>query len=363
MATELAAPVEPWWRQAHEAAGRLASIIDAAVSRASRDGVYEPPPGAPAPRRRRRPGSLRHLAEVIRTHRLAPGLAVDKDIVARVLDGDLRYVTDPVAVVAIARASCVIAGTPFDEDDARRLTVACAYVATLVEHARDADVRAPGLVPSIRTSRALQPFRRPGKPRRTRRLILAAAAVVALTVALLVARSGGGSPQHDAATVAAVQNPDCYAAAPPAGTDLLDVPHRHPDVATAAKMNDWWPNDGRIEMGAYGVHDFEATVRTGSVNVWDLVIVRSCLPLLAGRAYRLTLTAQASTPMTVRVRVQEPYGVVQSFSTDLRAGPRPQRLDMPFVARGSTRQGELMFQVGGDPADSDLRVTGIALTS
>jgi len=68
-------------------------------------------------------------------------------------------------------------------------------------------------------------------------------------------------------------------------------------------------------------------------------------------------------PVTVRMRVQEPEGVVMSFSTDMRLGPQPQRLDVPFVARATTRQGELMFQVGGHPANYQLRVTDITLTS
>jgi hypothetical protein len=184
----------------------------------------------------------------------------------------------------------------------------------------------------------------------------------------LAARSGRdaqepGTAATTAVTAAPTVNPNCFKDAPSADTDLLDVPHRHPGDAASARMNDWWPNNDHIEMGTYGLRNFEATVRAGRTNIWDLVIVRSCLPLLAGRRYRLALIAWANTPVTVRVRVQEPEGVVRSFSTDMRLGPQPQRLDVPFVAQASTRQGELMFQVGGVPTDYQLRVTGITLMS
>jgi DNA-binding SARP family transcriptional activator len=229
----------------------------------------------------------------------------------------------------------------------------------------------------------------PGKPghaavphRRPRPATIAAAAVMASVVAATVATisaSGPGSPSLAArsgskaqepgaaatATMTATPtvNPNCIKDAPPPGTDLLDVPHRHPDDATSAKMNDWWPNDDHIEMGAYGLRNFKATLRAGRPNIWDLVIVRSCLPLLAGRQYRLALTAWANMPVTVRVRVQEPEGAVMSFSTDMRLGQQPRRLDVPFAAQASTRQGELMFQVGGVPTDYQIKVTGITLTS
>ncbi|MEV6350902.1 hypothetical protein [Actinoplanes sp. NPDC051851] len=140
-------PLEPWWQEVRRAAQRLASAVGAAASRAGRDGIYGAPPGSPPPRRRRQAGSLRHLAEVIRAERLAPGLAIDKDIVARVLAGDLRYITDPTAVVAVVKAAHLIARTPFTDEDARRLTVASAHVAALVEAAERADLAAPDRVP------------------------------------------------------------------------------------------------------------------------------------------------------------------------------------------------------------------------
>lgn len=148
---------QPWWRDVDEAAHLVSSLVGAAVGRAAREGAYAPPPGAPEPRRRRTPASLRHLAEVIRAHRLAPGVSVDKDMVAAVLTGDHRQVSDPATVVAVARAAHLIAGTRFDDDDARRLTVACERVADLVERAREADRRVPGLLPAVRLPEGTPP--------------------------------------------------------------------------------------------------------------------------------------------------------------------------------------------------------------
>ncbi|MEU8664993.1 hypothetical protein, partial [Actinoplanes philippinensis] len=59
---------------------------------------------------------------MIRAHRLAPGASVDKNDVAAVLAGDLRHITDP--VVAVARASHLIAEEPSDDADAAARTVA-----------------------------------------------------------------------------------------------------------------------------------------------------------------------------------------------------------------------------------------------
>ncbi len=137
----------PWWRTVDEAAQLIASTVTAAVTHAARHGTYTAPPGAPQPRRRREPASLRHLAEVIRTHRLAPGASVDKDVIAGVLAGNPRYVSDDLVVVAVTRAAHLIARAPFGELDEKRLAVACEHVTVLIEAAREADRRTFDLVP------------------------------------------------------------------------------------------------------------------------------------------------------------------------------------------------------------------------
>ncbi|WP_433796141.1 hypothetical protein [Actinoplanes sp. CA-252034] len=110
---------DPWWQRVDEAAQLLVSTVNAAAAKAGKDGVYTPPPGRPDPRRRRRPPSLRHLAEVIRT---------------------------------------------------RRLTAAVEHLTILIAQAREADVRAPALLPVPRASAGLivdaRPVPRPSQRRR-----------------------------------------------------------------------------------------------------------------------------------------------------------------------------------------------------
>jgi len=204
-------PLSPWWKQVHEAARLLASRLNASVAQAARDGVYTARPGAPAPRRRRQPASLRHLAEVIRTNRLAPGATVDKDDVAAVLAGDPRAITDPLLVLAVARAAHLIAGVPLDDAEAGRLTVAAAHVSALVDVARKADDRAPQLVPvrrfpahdrSAGAPRPAEPVvldayfttRRPGSRRRRALIAGALGALVLAGGAVLLAFRG---PERD----------------------------------------------------------------------------------------------------------------------------------------------------------------------
>ncbi|MEU4425557.1 hypothetical protein AB0F81_33460 [Actinoplanes sp. NPDC024001] len=201
-------PLPPWWRQVEDAAQLVASQLNAAAARAARDGVYHPPPGSPAPRRRRQPGSLRHLAEVIRTHRLAPGASVDKDDVAAVLAGEPRRVSDPVVVVAVARASHLIAGAPFTDEDAGRLEVASAHVAALVDAARQADERAPRAVPVPRPEQdvaepeIIDAYFTTRRPRRRRWTLIAAAlgvlAIAGAATALVVLDREPEQPVADA---------------------------------------------------------------------------------------------------------------------------------------------------------------------
>jgi hypothetical protein len=211
-------PLSPWWKEVHEAAQLLASRLNASVARAARDGVYITPPGAPAPRRRRQPASLRHLAEVIRTSRLAPGMSVDKDDVAAVLAGDTRSITNAVLVLAVARAAHLIAGVPLDDAEADRLTVAAARVAALIDAAGQADDRAPEFMPLPRVPAHDRPAGapRPAEPvvidayfttRRPlpgRRWMLIAGALGALVagVATLIVLHGQKSEEQRQAAVA-----------------------------------------------------------------------------------------------------------------------------------------------------------------
>ncbi|MBM2620353.1 hypothetical protein JIG36_33065 [Actinoplanes sp. LDG1-06] len=211
-------PLSPWWADVHDATQLLTSQLNALVAHAARVGVYTPPPGSPPPRRRRQPASLRHLAEVIRTHRLAPGLSVDKDDVAAVLAGDPSRVTDPALVVAIARAAHLIAGEPFPDGDADRLAVAGTHVSTLLEAARRADERAPSAVPALQVTEpvVLDGYFTTRRPRRWRAPIagLLGALVLAGVTALVVPRGQEpDKPTSPPAPVAPGMTPLDHAAA------------------------------------------------------------------------------------------------------------------------------------------------------
>ncbi|GIF42633.1 hypothetical protein Axi01nite_69440 [Actinoplanes xinjiangensis] len=202
---------DPWWQRVDEAAQLITSTVNAAAAQAGRHGVYTPPPGTPEPRRRRRPASLRHLAEVIRTHRMAPGVAVDKDVVGAILAGELSHLTNPVAVVAVARASHRIAGIPFGDEDVRRLAVAVEHLTALVDEAREADRRAPDLLPVPRAPAALvveaRPVPRPEEPRIRRRRLAPVLGVVAVVIA--GAAAGIVYLQRDTARAPAGGDVDC----------------------------------------------------------------------------------------------------------------------------------------------------------
>ena len=225
-------PMAPWWREVREAADLVASLIGAAAARAGRDGRYTPPPGVPVPRRRRKAGSLRHLAEVIRAHRLAVGMSVDKDTVAGVLAGELRFLTDQTLVVAVVRAAHLISGDPFTDADAQRLAVACDRMVTLVEKATEADRRAPELLPAAwaagdtpstpparRTETIVFEARVPDPPLLRRAWVRAAAAV------MLVAGTFAWSSARPHAAVendARPREPELLCRTGAAGTEIID---------------------------------------------------------------------------------------------------------------------------------------------
>ncbi|MBM2620056.1 hypothetical protein JIG36_31540 [Actinoplanes sp. LDG1-06] len=249
--------ITPWWKQVDEAAQLVASSVNAAAARAERDGAYQPPPGQPEPKRRRKAGSLRHLAEVIRTHRLAPGVSVDKDIVAGVLAGDLRHITDKTSVVAVARASHLIANRPFGDEDAKRLEVAVDRVAALVAQARESDEKAPAMVPAPRpgaTVDTIEPpaaptidayftTRPPQRPGRRRRWLVAGSAVV------LLAAAGGVT----AYTLMPSADEDCLLGAAPG--DIIGVSTQLFDDKEATRLNPTLDFDEMNGSARYARHE------------------------------------------------------------------------------------------------------------
>jgi hypothetical protein len=144
---------------------------------------------------------------VIRSHRLAPGLSIDKDDVAAVLAGDPRRISDPALVVAVARAGHLIAGRPFSDVDADRLVVAGAHVSALLDAARKADDQAPRVLPALRPEPVvIDAYFTTRRPRRWRAAIavLVGALVLAGVTALIVPRRPGPDERPIAAPATAV---------------------------------------------------------------------------------------------------------------------------------------------------------------
>ncbi|MGH3917300.1 MAG: hypothetical protein ACRDTC_28400 [Pseudonocardiaceae bacterium] len=129
--------VDKWWVEVEEASQLLTSFLGAMAARASSDGTYTPLPGSVVTRRR--PGSLRHIDEVIRLNRWYTG--ADKDMIGGLFAGKLVYLTNPSLVVAVARACHVITGEELTVDDTHALVAASHRIQVLVAEARAADER------------------------------------------------------------------------------------------------------------------------------------------------------------------------------------------------------------------------------
>ncbi|MFG2044226.1 hypothetical protein [Dactylosporangium sp. NPDC048998] len=216
----MADAVTPWWQAVDEAVESLVAALTAAAARAGdRDGRKRPR-GAPRPKRRAK-STRRQLAEVMRSHRLAPGVTADRTTIAALFAGHRGLVTDPVLVVAVAQAAAIIAGRKLTTREVTRLRSASTRIAKLIARAEAADRAAapsaplsptptlpPPSSPSTPTVPAPPvPSQRPsaasGGPRHTRPrrhgrrrrqwLAASAAVLIAATVSLVavpVARSG-----------------------------------------------------------------------------------------------------------------------------------------------------------------------------
>jgi hypothetical protein len=191
---------------------------------------------------------------------------------------------------------------------------------------------------------------------RRRRLIIAAAMVLVLIAALAGAavwysgRDGG----------AEANTGPCFSDAPAAGSDLMDVPHYRPG-GDDKYIKDWWSSDSRAALGAFSRRSWEATVSGGSANRYDLIVLRSCIPLVGGRAYKLSLTISAEPATTILIRVQEPMAVTKSGEQYLPVGPRPERVELPVTGARNARDGEVTFQLGGTPTDYKIKVSDVSL--
>ena len=126
----------PSWQDADDAVASLvADLVAAAAETADRSGRKRPR-GRP-----RTKNTRRQIAKVIRVHRLAPGLRVDRNMIAALLIGHRDLVTNPVLVVAVAQACGIITGRKLSAKKAAQLRAASLRVAELIAGA-EADTHA-----------------------------------------------------------------------------------------------------------------------------------------------------------------------------------------------------------------------------
>jgi hypothetical protein len=142
--THVTETVSPRWQDADEAVQSLVACLAAAAQTTERS-ARKRPRGRSGSKRRPK-STRRHIAEVIRAHRLAPGLRVDRNMVAALFLGHRDLVTNPVLVVAVAQACSIIAGRKLSAKKAARMRAASLRIAELIARA-DADTQTEPLAP------------------------------------------------------------------------------------------------------------------------------------------------------------------------------------------------------------------------
>lgn len=131
--------VTPWWQAVDEAVESLVADLTTGAARAASRSGRKRPQGRPRPKRRTK-SIRRSLAEVIRSHRLARGVTVDRNTIAALFTGHRELVTDPALIVAVAQACAILAGRKLTAKEAARLRSASARIAELIARAEAADL-------------------------------------------------------------------------------------------------------------------------------------------------------------------------------------------------------------------------------
>jgi hypothetical protein len=179
--------VTPRWQDADDAVESLVASLASAAAETAQRSARKHPRGRT--RTKRRPKSTRrHIAEVIRNHRLAPGLRVDRNMIAALFIGHRDLVTNPVLVVAVAQACSIIAGRKLSAKKAGQMRAASIRVAELIASA-EADTHAvPPPAPAVVEVAPPPPAGHTvgrGRRHRARRWWFAIAVLVLIVVALL----------------------------------------------------------------------------------------------------------------------------------------------------------------------------------
>ena len=155
--TDLTQAVTPRWQDADEAVESLVATL-AAAAQTAHQSVRKRPRGRTRAMRRSKI-TRRQIVAVIRGHRLAPGLRVDRNVVAALFFGHRDLVTNPVLVVAVAQACSIIAGRKLSAKKAARMRTASIRVAELIARA-EADTR-PVPAPRAETGPPVEPLSAP----------------------------------------------------------------------------------------------------------------------------------------------------------------------------------------------------------
>jgi hypothetical protein len=155
----------------------------------------------------------------------------------------------------------------------------------------------------------------------------------------------------------------CVSDAPPPGTELLTVPRRH-RPGNNKMNNDWWGSTEQVSFNAANPAAFDANVAAGGEHVWDVIILHSCVPLVAGHRYLLRFTAATNPAGPVMMRVQDSVQpeASESVTQTLDFTPRAAARTISFTAKHTSRSSEVTFQVGDWEGPFRLRVTDISLT-
>ncbi|SDX58965.1 hypothetical protein SAMN05421504_103190 [Amycolatopsis xylanica] len=198
---------EPWWAEVDKAAKLMSSYLGTIATRVRQEGTYTPVRGSAV--KRRQPGSLRHIDEVIRANGWYYG--IDKDLIGGVFTGKTECLTNTPLVVAVARACHEILGEELTLDATVPLLAASQRIQVLVAEAEAADRRAGDAQVIVRGRRAILDGRVVPEPRdsgvlelraasprsrrdRRRPWLIAAAVTAAISVLLAAAFMGGVLP-------------------------------------------------------------------------------------------------------------------------------------------------------------------------
>ncbi|MFI6033611.1 glycoside hydrolase family 6 protein [Streptomyces sp. NPDC051315] len=164
-----------------------------------------------------------------------------------------------------------------------------------------------------------------------------------------------GAPVLVAALLASATPSASAADAQPVYGELAD------NGTFAAGTTGWW-STGTTMTAADGA--LAATVDAGTANPWDAMVGQGGLRLRPGVRYTLSFDARASTAATMRATAQldaAPHTATLDRTVGLT--PSSQHFSWTFTSGIDTTAGALTFQLGGQPAATDIVLDNVSLTT